>query len=219
MQGKWLAKRLKVLGKKNRGLAKHLGIPDSRVTEIIKGDRAIQVNELAALADFLEWSNDELMHAMGARNRRRTPGVALMLKGNVQAGHWMREAHLPEEDWKPVGLPVPAEYQNSEPFVLRVVGHSMDEVYPDGTLIVCVPTIHLNRELRAGERVVVERKNRNGEVEMTVKEYAVDGTRKWLVARSTKPEFRGAVEMVKRGTESVEAVALVVASYKMEGAL
>lgn len=216
MKTHWLAKRLKTTGKRNRGLAKHLGVPDSRISEIINGRREVQTDEIEGVAEFLDWTLEELMRAMGASNGRGSSGVALLIKGTVQAGLWMREAHLPPEDWKPSGLPVPPEYRDSDPFVLKVVGSSMDEVYPDGTLIVCVSTLRMGRELRSGDRVVVQRKNRNGEFEITVKQYAVEGARKWLVARSTKPEFRGAVEMQKKGTESIEAVALVVASYRFE---
>lgn len=46
MKDHWLSNRLKELGKKSRGLAQHLGVADSRITEIKKGLREIQTDEL-----------------------------------------------------------------------------------------------------------------------------------------------------------------------------
>lgn len=139
-----------------------------------------------------------------------------MIKGKVQAGVWMSAVHYEPEDWVPVSLPVPPEYENCDPFILKVAGDSMDEVYPDGTLITCVATMNLNREVRHQERVIVERRDADGRVELTVKEYRADGPRKWLVARSTRPEFAGAIEMIRQTTDTLQVVAVVVAAYRFE---
>lgn len=57
----WIATRLKQLGKKSAGLASALGIERSRVSEILKGSRRVQVNELPAFADYLEMSVQQLL--------------------------------------------------------------------------------------------------------------------------------------------------------------
>ena len=63
----WLDDRLQELahtGKNRAGLARALGIPPTRVTEISKGRRKIQEGEWAAAASYLEWSIDQLHAAV-----------------------------------------------------------------------------------------------------------------------------------------------------------
>lgn len=219
MKDHWLSNRLKELGKKSRGLAQHLGVADSRITEIKKGLREIQTDELAAIATYLEWPVDEVLHRIHG-NLSGAGSVTSFLKGEVQAGHWMESAHWPEDEWERMALPIPEKFRALEPFWLRVTGDSMDEVYPDGTLILCIPCRLLDRELRSGERVVAERRDRNDPVEITVKEFRsethADGTRRWLVAKSTRPEFAGAIPLLKKETDEIHAVALVIGHFGMD---
>ena len=57
----WLNKRLGELpGKTKSGLARALGIPSSRVSEIIRGARQIQAHEWQPMARYLEWQVDQL---------------------------------------------------------------------------------------------------------------------------------------------------------------
>jgi hypothetical protein len=61
----WMEQRLKELpGHKNKaGAAKAIGKPASRISEIVKGKRAIQQDEWAPLAKYLEWGVEDLMKA------------------------------------------------------------------------------------------------------------------------------------------------------------
>ena len=219
MKDDWLSKRLKAVGKKARGLAKHLGIPDMRISEMRKGLREVQTDEIGPLATFLEMSVDDVIHNING-NPRGAGSVISFLKGEVRAGHWMESAHWPESEWQRISLPVPEKYRHLEPFWLRVAGDSMDEVYPDGTLILCVPCRLLARELISGERVVVERHDKNDQIEITVKEYraeqTADGIKRWLVAKSTRPEFAGAIPMLKKSTDQIHAVALVIGHFGLD---
>ena len=56
-------------------------------------------------------------------------------------------------------------------FALKVVGPSMDLMYPDGTIILCVRYADLGRLPESGERVVCQRRDDQGLVEATVKEF------------------------------------------------
>lgn len=211
----WLKRRLTELGKTNRDLAQHLGLADPRITEILKGARQIQTDELSPLATFLEWTLSQLLKAMGISNQQELPDVGFM-KGTVQAGHWMVEAHLSREDWEPVGLPIPQAYQELDPFWLKVAGDSCNEVYPDGTLVLCVALENLEREPENEEFVIVHRReSRGGQYEVTLKQFRIDGKRKWLIARSTNPEFAGAIELAGKDTKFVQAVAVVVGSFNI----
>lgn len=215
MRERALRQRLKYLGKSNRGLAQLLGIPDARITEILNGKREIQVTELPRIAAYLEWTLPQLLNSIGISNPDGSSPVGY-LKGVVQAGHWMESAYWSEDRWVAQELPIPAQFKGMDPFWLRVAGDSMDEVFPDGTMILCVGTSALDREPKSGERVIVERVDASGHTEVTVKEYREDGPRKWLVARSTKPEFAGAIELATTTTERVQVAALVVAHFSID---
>lgn len=54
MEQTWIADRLAELGKKKLELAQALGLPPTRVSEILRGRRDIHVSELLPLARCLE---------------------------------------------------------------------------------------------------------------------------------------------------------------------
>lgn len=57
----WLEERLKQLpGKTKAGLARAIGKPQTRITDLVKGRRRILENEWGVVASYLEWSVDEL---------------------------------------------------------------------------------------------------------------------------------------------------------------
>jgi len=61
MERQWINQRLQLLGKNKAGLAQHLGLAPSRITEILNARRDIKLTELPLLADYLELSvNDAL---------------------------------------------------------------------------------------------------------------------------------------------------------------
>lgn len=103
-------------------------------------------------------------------------------------------------------------------FGLRVVGDSMNEVYPPGTILECV-AYNGEVEIPSGKRVIVVRTKHDGSVEATVKELvrSQDGV-EWLRPRSTHPLFQ-AFRGDQPGEEeivSVEIVGIVVASTRHE---
>lgn len=67
----WLKPRLRDLGKTGAGLAKALNIPKSRVYEMQRGDRRLQLDEVEAAARYLEMAESELLRLV-------EPGSAIM---------------------------------------------------------------------------------------------------------------------------------------------
>src|SRR3546814_19203837 len=66
MQKHWFQSRLRQLGKTQRGLAKHMGLDPSRVTEILNKSRGIKIEEAVEMADYLETSLDDLVTRLGS---------------------------------------------------------------------------------------------------------------------------------------------------------
>src|SRR3546814_7760118 len=65
MQKHWIQDRLRQLGKTQRGLAKHMGLDPSRITEILNKSRGIKIEEAVEMADYLETSLDDLVIKLG----------------------------------------------------------------------------------------------------------------------------------------------------------
>lgn len=57
----FLRDRLKAIGKNQSALARHFGASPAQVTHIINGRRRIQIEELPAIAAFLDWPVETLL--------------------------------------------------------------------------------------------------------------------------------------------------------------
>lgn len=147
----------------------------------------------------------------------------VMARGTVEAGVWREAAEWPEEDWFPVGVAGVERYDELPQFALVVRGPSMNLIYPEGSVLICVAFLHLGRGPRHGERVVVEHR-KSGFVEATVKEYAVEAGERRLYARSDSPRHAGAVEIPREANPAesqdgeIRITALVIASIRPEPA-
>lgn len=196
-----------------------------------------------SLEELSEQSGISLSYLSRIENRKRTLSLATMHKvagplrvqppalittthvphriiisGRVQAGKFVYEDDVAQDVEDFVDIPVEPELRRFRLYALRVVGNSMNLVYPDGSLIVCA---HLEETLEApipGKRYVVRRIRPDGAYEQTVKEYVVDSSgRKWLMPRSTEPEWQQPIPY-QDGTEgeTVDLQARVLFSMKPE---
>lgn len=99
-------------------------------------------------------------------------------------------------------------------FGVIVDGDSMNMKYPSGTLLECV-AFYANVEISSGKRVVVQRRRRNGDIEITVKEYVIDDHGiEWLVPRSYNPAFQPfRVDEPGDDIDLVQIIGVVVGAY------
>jgi repressor LexA len=223
----WIDARLadlKALGrKKNKtGLAAAIQEPAARISDIIAGRRRVQPEEAPAMAQYLEWPEPVLWAHVRQRTEDIPDLMPVMVKGEVQAGIWKHVFISDDpEDWgvAPVAA-VPAFRQYAQ-YGLRVRGPSMNELYPDGSVVVCVDLLELGRDPIPGERVVCLRRE-GDEFEATIKELQRDADGTYLLyPRSTDPNFRHPWRLTASRdfgaeTEDIRIVALVVGSYRAE---
>ena len=140
------------------------------------------------------------------RSLRPLPGksvIYIRVIGAVQAGSWRPALEWPEEDQYDTPVRVDPKFAGLTPIALEVRGPSMNEVFPHGTIVICVAYIELGRGPIHGERVVVQR-FRGGEVEASIKEYRheKDGIpRLWPL--SDHPDFQAPLRLdqVEEGEE------------------
>lgn len=101
----------------------------------------------------------------------------------------------------------------------------MNLVYPEGTILVCVPVGEYHHALVEGDHVIVQRRDMLTDmVEATVKELRRDDSgRIWLWPRSNHPEHQTPLALPEHspgfqddaGCREIEIVAVVVADYRV----
>jgi SOS-response transcriptional repressor LexA len=167
---------------------------------------------LFALAEALDVSPSALIDPSIAA----ALGPQLFVKGEVAAGVWKTAYEWPEDDWQTFTGRPDVQALPEHRFGLRVVGDSMDEFYPEGTILECVSTFgHI--EPAPGKRVVVVRTNIDGDCEATVKEFVESGGKRWLVPRSSNPNHHPiCLDDEEPGIVETRIAAVVVASIRPE---
>ena len=202
-------------GVKQAELGDICGVSQGTVSRWEKGSQDPDGHHLVQIAAWAGISVEELTG--GAPNP--TLGLqALKVVGAVQAGEWSLEPEFEPDAQFSISVPPSNKFPNARRTGLIVRGPSMNEVYPDGSIIICVSIFEVDRDPRPGERVVVRRKNAKGLYEVTVKEFYIDDAgRKWLVPRSSDPQFKTPMraDQVSNG-EEVMVTGIVIGSYRPE---
>lgn len=144
-------------------------------------------------------------------------GPRLFVKGEVAAGVWREAFEWPEDEWQSFTGRPDVNAEAGHRFGLKVVGDSMSEIYPEGTIVECV-SVFGHAEVAPGKRVVILRTSDRGQVEATVKELQADGDGKlWAVPRSHNPAHQAVLlNGAEPGIVETRVIAIVVASYRPE---
>lgn len=208
--------RLAVLRKQKgltqAALAEIVGVEQPTIQRWEKGKREPELGQLLALARALDIEPGALIDPTIA-----TPiGPRLSIKGEVAAGVWKTAFELPEAEWQTFTGRADVTADLDYRFGLRVVGDSMNEIYPPGTILECV-SLFGRAEALPGKRVVVIRTNDHGECEATVKELVEQEGDLWLVPRSHNPVHRPIrLRDEEPGIVETRIAAVVVASVRPE---
>lgn len=203
------------LGLTQAEFATALGVNQATVSRWEKG----ATPDVVALSRISELGGVDLSALAYADFEASRGGPALFIKGEVAAGVWKEAWEWEMDEWQPFqgGSHIDAPLQAR--FGLRVVGESMDEVYPPGTVLDCVSCIHAGIDkVRSGQRVIVVRRKFDGEVEATVKEYLETAEGAWLVPKSRNPAFQQPIPLYDGSPDIEETaiVAVVKGSYRPE---
>lgn len=187
--------RLEALGLSERKACLMAGLKVDAIRTIRRGN-APKVETLSALAPILKLPRQYLFEMVLPADNAGPPAMPISLatvfvRGSVEAGVWREAIEWHEDDWYSVTAPSDDRYPGIERFGLLVRGNSMDRIYPEGTILVCVRFADIARSPEPGDRVICLRRSRTGEYEATVKEYDLDAQgRHVLWPRSTQPEYQ-----------------------------
>lgn len=190
------------------------GVTQGTVSRWEKGSIP-QGTELAALANAAGVTLQEFLNADFEEAKQ---GIYPMLKGEVAAGVWRDAWQWEPDEWLayPGGAHIDAPPDRR--FGLRVIGESMNEVYPPGTILDCVHMIGGDEPLRDGQNVIVVRKRYGDGCETTVKQYRLVDGKAWLIPRSNHPAFQKPIDLENEDDdiEETRVIAIVKGSYRPE---
>lgn len=191
-----------------------LGVSVPQVSRWERGGDNIPSGRLPALAEAYGASIGEIFEDA----EYQALGPRLFVKGAVAAGVFKEAWEVDPDEWEVFTGRADIAAPVQRRFGLRVVGDSMDVLYPPGTILECVKYEH-DEPVPSGKRVIALRHRGDGTVEATVKELIRDNDGiEWLVPRSTNPSFQAfrGDQPDSQDIMKVEIVALVVGSYRPE---
>ncbi len=209
-------RNLKAL-RKQRGytqgdLAEMVGVEQPTVQRWENGKQEPSITNLEKLASSLGTNIASIFSAV-----ERVPlGPQLYVKGSVAAGLWRDCVEDEQGSWTTFTGRDGVTADPAHRFGLRIIGDSMNECYPPGTIVECV-SLFGRAEALPGKKVVVVREREDGLFESTVKELVdIDGEL-WLRPRSSNP-IHQAYRLASREDGIVETriSAVVVSSVRPE---
>lgn len=202
-----------------KSAAEAMGVPVATYIQHENGSRGFPADRAQRYARFFRVQPEWLLYGKSSDGvNAEALGPSLFVKGEVAAGVWREAWEFPADEWEMFTGRADISAPLKERFGLRVVGDSMNEVYPTGSVIECVK-YDGSALIESGRRVVVQRTRVDGSIETTVKELLRDPEGvEWLCPRSTNPSFIPfrAGEPEDPGIVGIEIIGLVVGSYRPE---
>jgi len=198
------------------GWAVEAGVRPTSVYNFIKGySKSMDEETYASLAAVM---NTTAAHLMGESDYTPAVGQALVI-GQVQAGNWQKAVTFVDEaDATVIPCVLPQHLASrgtrAPVFGLSVVGDSMDQVFPEGTVLVCLPLHAMSGKVKDGDYVVVHRIDLDGRYEATCKQYRLDEGEMWLAPQSSNPRhmpIRG--DTAAEDGSQIEVTAIVFGHY------
>ena len=158
-----------------------------QISRLERGTSEITLKQLVHFATLYKCTIADLIgNSVPLRN--------ITVLGEIAAGEYWCALQYDPVDQFTVAVEMAPKSTRFTRFGLRVKGTSMDEMYPEGTILICIPFVEIERGPRHGERVIVYRRDRNtSDFEATCKEWQERDGAYWLVARSNDPKWRGEV--------------------------
>jgi SOS-response transcriptional repressor LexA len=201
-----------------KAAAEAMGVKVATYIQHENGTRGFPAERAARYARFFRVTPEWLLYGKASSAEPTELGPRLFVKGEVAAGIWKEAWEVREDEWQVFTGRADVAAPIQRRFGLRVVGNSMDVIYPPGTILECVQN-NGDEPIPDGKRVIVIRTKLDGTVEATVKELVRDEQGvEWLVPRSHNPAYQAFRGDQPDSTDiaSIEIVGIVVASTRLE---
>lgn len=197
-------------------IADRAGVSVSQISRWEAGNSNIPSERLPLLAEAYECRIADIFEE--DESPFEPLGPKLYIKGPAQAGQWKAVWQTPQNEWKTFTGRPDITTPLRDRFGVRIVGESMNQVYPNGTTVECI-AFYGGAEIENGRRVLVQRRRNGDEFEVTVKEYYRDEEGvEWLLPRSNNPSFQTPIraDQQEEGIDEVQIIGIVVGSYRPE---
>jgi SOS-response transcriptional repressor LexA len=182
------------------GVQRHL----AQIAETLDLEVALKFAEALQGQGHPPITHREVMMALTGRevspSDKRRAQTSIPIVGSVQAGHWRPAQQREADEARSVPYVAPPAWRSMPVVAFDLHGHSMDRVYPAGSVLLAVSYNDIGRDPRPGERVIVQR-YRHDEVEASCKELrsGPGGLELWPL--STRPEHQDPLPVSKKGEE------------------
>ena len=202
------------------GWAIEAGIRPTSVYNFIKGYSKSMDNE--TYAELAAVMNTTTAVLMGESDYSPAVGQAIVI-GRVQAGNWQKAVtFIDEADTSivPCVLPphIASKGTRAPVFGLSVKGDSMDQVFPEGSVLICLPLYEMRGAVKDGDYVIVHRIDPDGLFEATCKQYRLVDGEMWLAPRSSNPSHMPINGKNNGDGVQVEVAAIVFGHYAPQSA-
>ncbi|MCW3476273.1 helix-turn-helix domain-containing protein [Limobrevibacterium gyesilva] len=209
-------------GLKPAELARQTGLSNANtIYNFLNGrSRALSQKTYEKLARVMPGETlDSLTGGAGPSGARGIP-----VRAEACAGRLNPSFDLPLDHQSEAAMPVDAGMLAAGVFGVAVGRPGAELLYPEGTVLACLPFLHCDEPPATGRRLIVQR-IRDGHVEVMVRELEVAGGKAWLWPRSTHPDHQQPIacpwpndgRMWKVGEDRFSIPAVVVGSYQPEG--
>ena len=207
-----LRRRMVAGGFNQKSLARHAGLNETAVRDILKGrSRSPRIDTLEALSRALSCTVQELTgHGDAPERPDKTDRIEVM--GAVEASANRQSIVRPPDDWYQIDVPKDQRFQNRPRFALEVHGDAADRFYKDGDLLICVHPEELDRELASGDRLVMQVADADRQFQFVIGEFQTDKEGRSWYWLGTGDVGR----MSKFDTPDIEPIAVVIGSFRQE---
>lgn len=193
----------KKIGMTQAQLAELVGTSQPQIKRLEKGQRTLSKDWAERLAPHLHVTAEHLMFEKPLHKHREVIGLRVM--GIIKAGDWRDISILGDDETEPEVFQVARDprFPRADQYLLKVEGDSMNEMFPDGSYVICVNFADSGLSLKTGQIVHVERTLAETHlVETTLKQVHIHGPEQIaLRPRSTNPVHK---EVVLDGDELIE---------------
>lgn len=201
----------KARGLTHDDIAAALGVNRTTVADRARGAVPMNQDWQHKLAEFFQVPLGDILEKPASEGLRAVP---VMLP--LAAGDWSESHQYEPDDRDSVMVPDDPRFRTMSLYAGKVVGDSMNRLYPDGTIVVLSRMAQRPGEILEGKRYHIRRTRAGGLVEETIKTLVRDSKgRYWMQPESDSPEF-SAVPLDGGEDEVIELVGRVRWSVRPE---
>ena len=217
---KWIADRIKEIGTSQTKVAKELGLTQSRVAEMVAGRRQLKSTEIVNFARALDIPEEhantffQTGELAVKGNTSPIPVQQIRVEGTSQAGIFRDISLIEDDEHEREYVPgsIDPRCPHAHHYALNVAGDSMNNLFKDGSQVVCAAWGDLGIDVKQGHILHIERRRFASEIETTLKVYNERDGKRWLDPNSTNEKHKS-IEI--NGNEDTEIIIKGLVLYEL----